>query len=44
MATARIKAGRSSSATKALRDGQAGILADPWYMAAGCSPEIQTRC
>jgi hypothetical protein len=43
MAAARIKAGRSSSAAKALRDGQAGILAGPWYMAAGCSPEIKTR-
>lgn len=44
MAAARIKAGRSRSAAKALRDGQAGILAGPWYMAAGCSPETKTRC
>lgn len=28
----------SNSAAKALRDGAAGALAGPWYMAAGCSP------
>lgn len=40
MAATRIKACRSSSAAKALGDGQAGMLAGPWYMAAGCSPKI----
>jgi hypothetical protein len=44
MAATRIKADRSRSAAKALSDGQAGILAGPWYMAAGCSPETQARC
>lgn len=33
----------SNSATKALRDGAAGALAGPWYMAAGCSPVTQTH-
>jgi hypothetical protein len=31
----------SKMAAKALRDGAAGALVDPWYMAAGCSPVTQ---
>jgi hypothetical protein len=33
----------SKSAAKALRDGAAGALAGPWYMAAGCSPVRKTN-